>query len=109
MTMSFRHACSVKELPPGEALRVEGGPEPVALFNVSGSFYAVSDNCTHGDWSLAEGYLEGDQIVCPLHNGKFCVRTGAVIQNPPTDPLKVYPVKVDGDDILVDFDAGALK
>ena len=106
--MTFKRACSARDLSSGNGLKVDGGAEPVALFNVDGSFYAVSDTCTHGEWSLSEGYLTGAEIECPLHMGKFCVRTGKVIQNPPTDPLKVYPVKVEGDDVLIDLDSGTL-
>jgi nitrite reductase/ring-hydroxylating ferredoxin subunit len=105
--MTFKRACSVGDLPPGNGLKVDGGSEPVALFNIDGAFHAVSDTCTHGEWSLSEGYVDGAVIECPLHMGKFCARTGKVLQNPPTDPLKVYPVKLEGDDILIDLDNGA--
>lgn len=105
--MTFVRICGVEELGIGEALRIDQGDEPVALFNVDGAFHAVQDTCSHGEWSLAEGYLEGDMIECALHMAKFCLRTGKVCSAPATIPLKVFPVRVDGDDVLVDLSAGA--
>lgn len=106
--MAFTRVCGVGELDIGEALRIEQGNEPVALFNVDGTFRAVQDTCSHGQWSLADGYLEGDTIECSLHMAKFCLRTGKVCTPPATIPLKVFPVRVEGDDVLVDLAAGAL-
>lgn len=81
--MAFTKACSVDEVPPGEALQVSHDEQKVAIFNVDGEFFATQDQCTHGEWSLSEGgYLDGDVVECSLHMGKFCVRTGKV-KSPP--------------------------
>jgi len=107
--MAFTKACSVDEVPPGEALQVSHDEQKVAIFNVDGEFFATQDQCTHGEWSLSEGgYLDGDVVECSLHMGKFCVRTGKVKSPPPCEPLKVYPILIEGRDVLVDFSAGAL-
>ena len=107
--MAFTKACSVDEVPPGEALQVSHDAQKVAIFNVDGEFFATQDQCTHGEWSLSEGgYLDGDVVECSLHMGKFCVRTGKVKSPPPCEPLKVYPIRIEGRDVLVDFSAGAL-
>lgn len=107
--MPFVRVCAVAELSPGEVRRVEAGPEPVALCNVGGSFHAVDDTCTHSSWSLADGELEDEVLVCPLHQARFSARTGAVLGPPAPEPLKVYPVKVEGGDVWVDVDAGRLE
>lgn len=80
--------------------RVEG--HAVCLSNVDGTIHAIDDLCTHGLASLADGYLEGDEIVCPLHDGRFCVRTGQAVGAPCTVDLRRYTVRVEGDAILLD-------
>ncbi|MGE0278835.1 MAG: non-heme iron oxygenase ferredoxin subunit [Nitrospiraceae bacterium] len=62
----------------------------VCLYKVDGKVYATDDLCTHGQASLADGYLEGDEIVCPLHDGRFCVRTGKATGAPCTVDIKSY-------------------
>ncbi|SKB98338.1 non-heme iron oxygenase ferredoxin subunit [Sphingopyxis flava] len=107
--MGYTKVIERKNLPKGEMHRHEGGSEPVLICNVGGEFFAVQDTCTHGDWSLSDGYLDGDIVECTLHWGKFCVRTGKVKATPPCQALRVFPVKVDGDDVLVDLDGGEVK
>lgn len=104
--MAFVKVCGVSDVAPGEALRIEQGPEPVGLFNVDGEFYAIDDTCTHGEWSLCEGYIEGGEVECSLHMAKFCVRSGAVLAPPATSAVKTYPVKIEDDDVLIDLTAG---
>src|SRR3546814_14225111 len=64
--------------------------------NVDGEFFAVQDTCTHGNWALSDGYLDGGVVECTLHFGKFCVRTGKVKALPACKPLKVFHIKVEG-------------
>nr|AAB36669.1 isopropylbenzene-2,3-dioxygenase [Pseudomonas sp. JR1] len=107
--MTFSKVCEVSDVPVGDALQVESKGEAVAIFNVDGELFATQERCTHGDWSLSEGgYLEGDIVECSLHMGRFCVRTGKVKAAPPCEPLKIYPIRIDGSDVFVDFDAGYL-
>lgn len=105
--MSFTTVCKRGDLAPGQILRFEGGSEPIAIYNVDGEYFATQDTCTHADWALSEGDLEGDVIVCSLHWGRFCVRTGVVKSPPPFLPLRTYPVKIEGDDVMVDLSAGS--
>ena len=77
--------------------------------NVDGEFFAVQDTCTHGNWALSDGYLDGGVVECTLHFGKFCVRTGKVKALPACKPIKVFPIKVEGGDVHVDLDAGEVK
>ena len=104
--MAYVRVCGVSDLAPGEALRIEVGPEPIGLFNVAGDFLAIDDTCTHGKWSLCDGYLDGDEIECTLHMAKFNLRTGAVVAPPATAPVKVYPVKIEDGAVLIDLTAG---
>jgi len=107
--VAFVRLCSRDDVAEGAALKVDRTEGAIAIYNVGGEFFATQDRCTHGDWSLADGYLDGDVIECTLHMGKFCVRTGRVKSPPPCEPLKVYPVKVEGADVLVDVDAGEVR
>jgi nitrite reductase/ring-hydroxylating ferredoxin subunit len=77
------------------------GQQAVCLYNVDGTIYATDDLCTHGLASLADGYLEGDEIVCPLHDGRFCVRTGRAAGAPCTVAIKTYSVVIEEDAVLL--------
>ena len=77
---------------------------PIAVFRVGDKFFATDDTCTHAKFSLADGYVEDEEIVCALHEARFCLRTGRVLSPPATVPLRTYPVKIEGDDILVELD-----
>ncbi|BBB14206.1 non-heme iron oxygenase ferredoxin subunit [Novosphingobium flavum] len=104
--MTFIKLADVADIEPGDALKIGEGEAAIAIFNVDGEFFATQDQCTHGEWSLTDGYLEGDVIECTLHWGKFCVRTGKVKARPACDPIKVYPLEVRDGEIYVDVDAG---
>ncbi len=100
----FTPVAKLSEMPPGSSKRVYNGADAIALFNVGGTFYAVSDRCTHGRASLSEGSLDGDGCIlqCPWHGGRFDVRTGEPIAGPVTIPIETYRVKVEADRVLVD-------
>lgn len=83
--------CAASTLAPGSAIKVElPDHPPIAVFNIEGEFLAIDDTCTHGDASLAEGELFGEEIVCPFHSGTFCVRTGEATGYPAVAPVQVY-------------------
>ncbi len=77
----------------GVAQAVVGGTK-IALYAVDGDYYATADLCTHGAASLADGYLDGELIECPLHQGTFNVKTGAAVGAPCTVAVRTYPVKL---------------
>ena len=66
----------------------------VAVFNLNGSFYAIEDVCTHDGGTLVGGLIEGDQIICPRHGARFCIKTGAVMAPPAYEPIKTFEVRV---------------
>jgi len=105
--MSFTDVCSVSDVPSDAGLRIDAGPEPVAVFKIDGDFYAIEDKCPHGDWSLSDGYLDGGLIECSLHMAKFCVKTGKVCAPPAIRDVKVFPIKVVGDRVLIDLEPEA--
>ncbi|TWP35499.1 bifunctional 3-phenylpropionate/cinnamic acid dioxygenase ferredoxin subunit [Leekyejoonella antrihumi] len=88
------NVCPLSELPPGEALRVPCSP-PIAVFRTEeGEVLAIDDTCTHQDASLADGWLEGCQVECPLHASRFDLRTGAVDAPPAKRPVRTHRVEV---------------
>jgi NAD(P)H-dependent nitrite reductase small subunit len=72
----FTRVIPVADLPPGQATQVEVDGQRVALFNVDGTFYALSNRCPHRGGSLGQGFLDGTRVSCPEHNWTFDVTTG---------------------------------
>lgn len=80
---------------------------PVALFHTDdGEFFAIDDTCTHQDASLADGWLEGCEVECPLHASRFDLRTGAVDAPPAKRPVRTHEVSIiDGEVYITLSDA----
>lgn len=87
----------------GEMLAVRAGGKEIALYDVDGAIYATDNVCTHAYAQLTDGFLDGDVIECPLHAGRFEVKTGKGLGPPIPCDIKTYPVRVAGDDIHVDI------
>jgi 3-phenylpropionate/trans-cinnamate dioxygenase ferredoxin subunit len=94
-------ATTVEAVPDGGALRVTIGDVPVAIVRSDGEIYAIHDVCSHANVSLSEGEIEDQTIECWLHGSRFDLVTGRPTGLPATQPVPVYPVKIDGDDVLV--------
>ena len=99
-------ACAVADLPVGEAVRLDG-PVPIAVFHTEDGFFAVDYTCTHQDASLADGWLEGCEVECPLHASKFDLRTGAVDAPPAKLPVRTHEVVVEDGMIYVQVSTDA--
>jgi 3-phenylpropionate/trans-cinnamate dioxygenase ferredoxin subunit len=92
---------SVHECPPGKLKGVELEGRPLVLANVEGSFYALEDRCTHQDYPLSDGELDGTRLECIYHGARYDVRTGRAVQLPAIRPVKTYEVEVRGDDVYI--------
>lgn len=100
--MDFIKAASIEEVPSGSMKTVRVGGKPIALTNVDGQFFAVSDTCSHEQCSLGtEGFLDGSVITCGCHGSQFEVTTGKVMSLPAPTDVATYAVKVEGNDVLV--------
>lgn len=99
--MEFVRVAALGEIAPGKALRVEIEEEPIALFNVDGTIYAIGDTCTHEEASLSEGDVFGDCVECPLHGAEFDLKTGKARTLPAVVPVATYEVKIEGGEVLV--------
>ena len=109
--MSLQFACSVTDLDPAEAQQVtltseSGAKVLVAVVRDSdGSWHAVGDTCTHGNYTLSEGYVEDGTIECWKHGSPFDLVTGRPPSLPATKRAPVYVIEIQGSDVLVDVDA----
>ena len=97
----FVKVAEVGELSPGEMKLVDVGDEQVLVLNVGGNIYACDDICSHAYASLSEGDLNGEEVECPLHGSAFNVTTGEVLTPPADENIRVFEVRIDGQDILV--------
>lgn len=97
----WRRVLGVDELPEGEVVGVTLGERQLAIYRVDGAFYATADKCTHAAALLSDGMLFGCLIECPLHNGRFDIRTGKAMTSPLTRDLPTYPIRVQGQDLEV--------
>jgi 3-phenylpropionate/trans-cinnamate dioxygenase ferredoxin subunit len=97
----FVEVARMREIPPGRMKRVEAHGGRITVANVNGTFFAFDDTCTHDAGPLCEGDLDGESVVCPWHFSRFSVRTGEVIDSPAHEPLRTYPVRVEGDAVLL--------
>jgi naphthalene 1,2-dioxygenase system ferredoxin subunit len=89
-------AMSADELPIDDVIGLVVAGRDIALYTVGEAVYATDNICTHGQARLCDGFLEGHDIECPLHQGKFDIRDGRPTCAPVTDALRSYPVRVDG-------------
>ena len=101
MTQEFIEAGKAGELAPGTMKRVDIRGRRILLANVGGQFYAADDTCTHEDASLSAGSLQGACVKCPLHGSRFNVRTGEALEEPAEENLRTYPVRLEGERILI--------
>ena len=95
------HACQLSDLEEAIPLRVELDGTPISIVRTEGEVYAIYDVCSHANVSLSEGEVEDHTIECWLHGSCFDLRTGKPTGLPATKPVPVYPVKIEGDDVLV--------
>lgn len=99
--MSLERVCTTEELQTNKAFRVVlEGIAIVIVKDADGAVHAIGDTCTHGDISLAEGFVEEDAIECWAHGSKFSLRTGKPLNLPAYEPVPVFEVSVDADGVV---------
>ena len=97
----YVRAYAVADLADDSAVSVEIDGVPVCLAKTEGEVFAVADVCSHADIPLSEGEVENGTVDCWLHGSRFDLRSGRPTGLPATRPVPIYPVKIDGDDVLV--------
>ena len=101
--MTLQRACALSELEQDSAKRVEiDGVAIAVVLDGNGEVHAIGDVCTHGDISLSDGFVEGETLECWAHGSAFSLRTGRPLNLPAYEPVPVFVVQIDGDDVLID-------
>lgn len=97
-------ALAAEALPEDDVIGVAVAGRDIALYTVGGELYATDNICTHGQARLCDGFLDGHEIECPLHQGRFDVRNGRPLCEPVTEPVRSYPVRIDGSRVVLRID-----
>jgi 3-phenylpropionate/trans-cinnamate dioxygenase ferredoxin subunit len=102
--MSWIDAGPAAALSDGQTVSVAVGRRMVAVARSGEEYFAIEDVCTHDGAELAGGEIEGDEIICPRHGARFCLRTGQALTPPAYEPVRVFAVKIDGGHLWVRAD-----
>lgn len=102
--MALLDLCADEELREGEPLRVLREGHAYAVFRVGGDVYAIDDLCSHGPGNLSEGWLDGFEIECPFHQGRFDIRNGAPTAPPCWEPVRAWRPRLKGGRLVIDLD-----
>lgn len=97
-------ALSTDDLPEDDVKGVVVAGRDIAVYTVGGEVYATDNLCTHGHARLCDGFLDGHEIECPLHQGKFDVRNGQPTCAPVTEPVRSYPIRLEGGRVYLQID-----
>jgi 3-phenylpropionate/trans-cinnamate dioxygenase ferredoxin subunit len=102
---NFIKVASVSDIQDGDMISAEIEDGKVIIARLEGEFYAFDEECTHAGCGLSDGDLDGNVIQCPCHGAEFDIRTGEVVSPPAVEPLQIYQVRIEGDDILIGYEA----
>ncbi len=102
-TVQRIRACAVRDVSRERPLRVDVAGRELIVCRAYGALWACDGICPHAGSDLGDGHMAGDAIVCALHGAKFDPRTGAVERGPAKEPLRTYPVTIEGDDVYVEM------
>ncbi|MDF2120302.1 non-heme iron oxygenase ferredoxin subunit [Roseiarcaceae bacterium H3SJ34-1] len=101
--MAWHVVAKAEEVGEGQVRAASAAQTMLALYKIDGTYYATSNICTHAVALLSDGYLDGDCIECPVHAALFHVPTGEARSEPATEPLQTFPVKVEGEMLMVEI------
>jgi naphthalene 1,2-dioxygenase system ferredoxin subunit len=101
MSDNWIDVIAVDAVPVADVTAVTVNGHEIALYEVEGEIHATANVCTHGAARMSDGFLEGREIECPLHQGKFDVCTGKALCAPLTEDIRVYPVRIENQRVMV--------
>lgn len=104
MSENWKSTVNVDEIPDDDVLGINIDGQQIALYKYEDEIFATDDLCTHGQALLSDGFLEDGEIECPLHQGRFCIKSGKAMCSPLTEDVKSYPVKVDDAQVFLLID-----
>lgn len=94
--------CRVEDVSADVPFKTDMNGEELAVYEVDGKYYVTQNACTHGPGSLGDGYVDGEEIECPFHQGRFNILTGEATSPPCTVALRTWDVTVRDGRIFVD-------
>ena len=103
MNDSWMDVMALEDVFEGEVMAVNVQGKEIALYEVQGELHATDNLCTHGAARLSDGFLEGREIECPFHQGRFDVCTGKALCAPLTENIRVYPVRIENKRVFVNM------
>ena len=103
MTEIWTDVAALDALPEDDVIGILVACKEIALYAVEGEVYATDNLCTHGAARLSDGFLEGREIECPLHQGKFDVCTGKAMCAPLTQNIRIYPTRIENNRIFLNL------
>ena len=104
MAENWIDAAALDAVPEGDVVAVRVAGKEIALYEVEGEIYATDNLCTHGAARMSDGFLEGREIECPLHQGKFDVCSGKALCAPLTENIRTYPVRIENLRVMLKLD-----
>ncbi|WP_298610052.1 non-heme iron oxygenase ferredoxin subunit [uncultured Thiothrix sp.] len=103
MNNNWIEALALTAIPEGDVTAIKINGKEIAFYEVEGEVFATDNICTHGHARLSDGFLEGKEIECPLHQGRFDVCTGKALCAPLHEDIKTYPIKIENGKVFIEF------
>ncbi len=101
--MAWTRIADANQLQDDDVMPITHGSAQLALFKSAGEFHLTDNVCTHQYALLSDGYVEDGCVECPLHQARFDLRTGEAMCAPATQPIRIYPVRVEGADVMAEI------
>lgn len=103
MAQQWTRIIELVEVPTDDVIAVQADGKELAVYGVDGEVFATDNICTHGHARLCDGFLEGHEIECPLHQGRFDIRNGRAMCEPLTSDIQTYPVRIEDGGVFVEI------
>lgn len=103
MSDNWIMAAMLNDLPEDDVIGMEVGGRDIALYRTDEGVFASANLCSHGNARLSDGFLEDGEIECPLHQGRFCIKTGKAMCGPLTEGVNIYPVRIEGEQVYLNL------
>jgi naphthalene 1,2-dioxygenase system ferredoxin subunit len=101
MSTAWIDIASKDDVPEEDVIGIDINAKSIALYQVDGEIFATDNICTHGNARLCDGFLEGHEIECPLHQGKFDIRNGKALCAPLAEDIRTYPLKIESNRVWI--------
>jgi len=102
--VSYTHLAKTAQIDDKRVNCFELNRHNIVVCKVKDEYFAVINKCSHAEWSFDKGRIRGHRLLCPLHGAIFDIRDGSVISAPAFQPIKTYPLKIEGESILIDLE-----